>query len=115
MTRRSLGWAYDLAIVRRMNAQERVNRKRLDRPDGPLVSDPARPGTEAMRRIGRNDPCPCGSGKKYKHYCGGVDAKEEARSRSELIREAARAYIEKKAKWRSIFSYGSAIGKKRSD
>jgi hypothetical protein len=22
------------------------------------------------RRIGRNDPCPCGSGKKYKHCCG---------------------------------------------
>jgi preprotein translocase subunit SecA len=21
-------------------------------------------------RIGRNDPCPCGSGKKYKHCCG---------------------------------------------
>jgi len=20
-------------------------------------------------RIGRNDPCPCGSGKKYKHCC----------------------------------------------
>jgi CopG family transcriptional regulator / antitoxin EndoAI len=39
-------------------------------------------------------------------------AKEEARSRSELIREAARAYIEKKAKWQSIFSYGNAIGKK---
>lgn len=22
------------------------------------------------KRIGRNDPCPCGSGKKYKHCCG---------------------------------------------
>ena len=21
-------------------------------------------------QIGRNDPCPCGSGKKYKHCCG---------------------------------------------
>ena len=20
-------------------------------------------------RVGRNDPCPCGSGKKYKHCC----------------------------------------------
>ena len=29
---------------------------------------------ETVRRdqpkIGRNDPCPCGSGKKYKHCCG---------------------------------------------
>jgi preprotein translocase subunit SecA len=22
-------------------------------------------------RVGRNDPCPCGSGKKYKKCCGG--------------------------------------------
>lgn len=25
---------------------------------------------EMMRKIGRNDPCPCGSGKKYKKCCG---------------------------------------------
>ena len=24
----------------------------------------------AAPKIGRNDPCPCGSGKKYKHCCG---------------------------------------------
>jgi len=23
------------------------------------------------KKVGRNDPCPCGSGKKYKHCCGG--------------------------------------------
>ncbi|MFC1937968.1 SEC-C metal-binding domain-containing protein, partial [Chloroflexota bacterium] len=23
-----------------------------------------------MSKIGRNDPCPCGSGKKYKKCCG---------------------------------------------
>ena len=36
-------------------------------------------------------------------------AKSEARSRSELIREAARLYIERKKKWESIFSYGESI------
>jgi hypothetical protein len=25
------------------------------------------------RKVGRNDPCPCGSGKKYKHCCGKLD------------------------------------------
>jgi uncharacterized protein len=25
---------------------------------------------QAARRVGRNDPCPCGSGKKYKRCCG---------------------------------------------
>lgn len=24
----------------------------------------------AKKKVGRNDPCPCGSGKKYKHCCG---------------------------------------------
>ncbi|EIE01091.1 MULTISPECIES: CopG family ribbon-helix-helix protein [Leptospira] len=38
-------------------------------------------------------------------------AKREHRSRSELIREAARAYIEKKFKWEKIFEIGSAISK----
>jgi SEC-C motif-containing protein len=23
-------------------------------------------------KVGRNDPCPCGSGKKYKHCCGKI-------------------------------------------
>ena len=32
-------------------------------------------------------------------------AKEESRTRSELIREAARLYIERKSKWQSIFDY----------
>jgi uncharacterized protein YchJ len=24
----------------------------------------------ASRKVGRNDPCPCGSGKKFKNCCG---------------------------------------------
>jgi metal-responsive CopG/Arc/MetJ family transcriptional regulator len=39
-------------------------------------------------------------------------AKNEARTRSELIREAARLYIERKKKWESIFSYGESISRK---
>jgi hypothetical protein len=30
-----------------------------------------RPVSSAERKIGRNEPCPCGSGKKYKKCCGG--------------------------------------------
>lgn len=26
--------------------------------------------TKAEKKIGRNEPCPCGSGKKYKKCCG---------------------------------------------
>ena len=34
-------------------------------------------------------------------------AEEESRSRSELIREAARSYIERKRRWGKIFDLGS--------
>jgi metal-responsive CopG/Arc/MetJ family transcriptional regulator len=33
-------------------------------------------------------------------------AQEESRSRSELIREAARIYIERKKRWKDIFAFG---------
>jgi len=39
-------------------------------------------------------------------------AKQEARTRSELIREAARIYIERKKKWESIFAYGESLALK---
>jgi metal-responsive CopG/Arc/MetJ family transcriptional regulator len=39
-------------------------------------------------------------------------AQSEARTRSELIREAARMYIERKKKWESIFSYGESLSSK---
>jgi metal-responsive CopG/Arc/MetJ family transcriptional regulator len=39
-------------------------------------------------------------------------AHNEARTRSELIREAARMYIERKKKWESIFSYGESLAAK---
>jgi preprotein translocase subunit SecA len=31
---------------------------------------PRAPARVRGKKIGRNDPCPCGSGKKYKHCCG---------------------------------------------
>ena len=41
----------------------------------PVKSTPIR----AAKKVGRNDPCPCGSGKKYKNCCGrvgGADGEE---------------------------------------
>jgi len=45
-------------------------------------------------------------------------AKEESRTRSELIREAARLYIERKNRWNEIFAYGenrAAVQKIKED
>jgi len=37
--------------------------------DNPLTL-PAQPAKKGKTKIGRNDPCPCQSGRKYKHCCG---------------------------------------------
>ncbi|HBJ59566.1 MAG TPA: hypothetical protein DDY72_03740 [Verrucomicrobia bacterium] len=36
--------------------------------DGEMVAE--KPVTREEPKVGRNDPCPCGSGKKYKKCCG---------------------------------------------
>ena len=42
---------------------------------GPLAAGPVEPVVREGRKVGRNEPCPCGSGKKYKH-CHGQLARE---------------------------------------
>jgi preprotein translocase subunit SecA len=42
-------------------------------PGEPPQAEPVAETPETVRRerkVGRNEPCPCGSGKKYKHCCG---------------------------------------------
>ena len=36
-------------------------------PPGPAKPEPIR---RTQPKVGRNDPCPCGSGKKFKRCCG---------------------------------------------
>ena len=38
----------------------------------PSQAPPAQPMTRMQPKVGRNDPCPCGSGKKYKQCCGAL-------------------------------------------
>jgi len=48
-----------------------------------------------MKKISRNDPCPCGSGKKHKHCCGlqGVQAEKTATAKAS-IHKAMQAAVE---------------------
>ncbi len=46
--------------------RERVAEPTQTSGDGSLANTPKKAG----KKIGRNDPCPCGSGKKYKNCCG---------------------------------------------
>jgi preprotein translocase subunit SecA len=41
-------------------------------PDGEVALAPPPPFTRAGEKVGRNDVCPCGSGKKYKHCHGRI-------------------------------------------
>jgi preprotein translocase subunit SecA len=36
----------------------------------PLTPGPPPEPERASTKVGRNDPCPCGSGKKFKKCCG---------------------------------------------
>ena len=42
-----------------------------------------------------------------------AEAKRESRSRSELLREAARAYVERQRRWDAVFSLGDVTTRKQ--
>jgi preprotein translocase subunit SecA len=41
-------------------------------PEGAATGAPAQPFTREQPKVGRNEPCPCGSGKKFKHCHGAL-------------------------------------------
>ena len=66
-----------LSVIPRPQAMERVQ---VAKPtsenlggDQPIVRKPVVKGA----KVGRNDPCPCGSGKKYKKCCGQNDTADK--------------------------------------
>ncbi len=52
--------------------QAQQDRQKQEQVANQPVGRPARPSTvrRAQPKVGRNDPCPCGSGKKFKKCCG---------------------------------------------
>ena len=42
-------------------------------------------------KVGRNDPCPCGSGKKYKHCCYAKDSAKQAEEAAAAAKAADEA------------------------
>ncbi|WP_374382512.1 preprotein translocase subunit SecA [Pseudomonas fluvialis] len=66
----------------RREAEELARRMQFQHAAAPDVigDEPAEPAAEGVQqpqrnesKIGRNEPCPCGSGKKYKHCHGKID------------------------------------------
>jgi preprotein translocase subunit SecA len=42
----------------------------IEKREAPAQRQPQKVVVPAGKKVGRNEPCPCGSGKKYKHCCG---------------------------------------------
>jgi preprotein translocase subunit SecA len=65
-------------MLMRVRPQEKIQRKQVAKitgTSGGNLEDTEKPKTivKKEKKIGRNDPCPCGSGKKYKKCCGAND------------------------------------------
>jgi len=62
-------------MLMRVRPQEKIQRKEVARITGTSGGDSGgtgkpQPVVKKEKKVGRNDPCPCGSGKKYKKCCG---------------------------------------------
>ncbi len=84
----TLGYLYRVQVTReeeveRIEEERRRRHLRLVYSRGEEAEEKKKPKQQPIRKgrkIGRNDPCPCGSGKKYKKCCGRPGAKpKEAR------------------------------------
>ena len=60
------------AFAREMERKQQRQEKEMQYQSGAAQAEPPKP-VRAGAKVGRNDPCPCGSGKKYKK-CHGINA-----------------------------------------
>jgi preprotein translocase subunit SecA len=65
------------AEAERLMAKQQANHETMGNVEGDSSeqqsSTPQQPIVRTQAKVGRNDPCPCGSGKKYKHCHGAVN------------------------------------------
>ncbi|HNW04352.1 MAG TPA: preprotein translocase subunit SecA [Oscillospiraceae bacterium] len=60
-----------MLLTIRVKAGAAPEREQVAKPDMGVGSDGSAPASPLRKKkVGRNDPCPCGSGKKYKNCCG---------------------------------------------
>jgi len=56
-------------MARDQRERERLQAQKMRRSDEPTETN-RQPVTRESDKVGRNDDCPCGSGKKFKRCCG---------------------------------------------
>jgi preprotein translocase subunit SecA len=55
--------------AKEMERRQQRAQQQMQLQTGPAPVEAPKP-VRAGAKVGRNDPCPCGSGKKYKKCCG---------------------------------------------
>lgn len=63
-------WEDTISYLYHIENSGNVERKRVAKPVETNQGEVNTPIVNKGKKIGRNDPCPCGSGKKYKKCCG---------------------------------------------
>ncbi|HOO36679.1 MAG TPA: preprotein translocase subunit SecA [Deltaproteobacteria bacterium] len=71
----SLERLFKIQVQRQEDVDHISNRERKQRMQLGRGPSPEKPSTVRRqgKKVGRNDPCPCGSGKKYKQCCGSAE------------------------------------------
>ena len=59
-----------LVLTVKVRIEEPLEREQVMKPDAENAGSHTTVKKSASEKVGRNDPCPCGSGKKYKQCCG---------------------------------------------
>jgi len=59
-----------LLVNIRHDVAHTIYKASINKKEAPAQRQPQKVAVPAGKKAGRNDPCPCGSGKKYKHCCG---------------------------------------------
>ena len=62
MLKAKADWLYEIPAWKNIFPEEKLHELYLEQKKSGTIVKP--------KKIGRNDPCPCGSGKKYKKCCG---------------------------------------------
>jgi len=63
-------WEDTVKFLYRVVNPEKIKRRKVAEPTITSGEEANKPIVKKGRKVGRNEPCPCGSGKKYKKCCG---------------------------------------------
>jgi preprotein translocase subunit SecA len=59
-----------MLLTVRVQKEEPIKREQVAKPAEMRGEIATQKKASSEKKVGRNDPCPCGSGKKYKKCCG---------------------------------------------